>query len=82
LDPWLDLLESWSPEAGVGWGTGVLEKVMGMPLGAETGGSLIALSGRGTAEAKLERNATAPMKEVTNIMVEYRTVRERAFVKE
>jgi hypothetical protein len=60
----------------------VLEKVMGMPLGAETGGSLIALSGRGTAETKLERSAAAPMNEVTNTMVEYRKVGERAFVKE
>jgi hypothetical protein len=49
----------------------VLENVMGVPSGAETGGSLMALSGRGTAEAKPERSAAAPMKAVMSTM-EYR----------
>jgi hypothetical protein len=45
--------------------------VMGVPLGAETAGSLMALSGRGRAVAKPERSATAPTKgAMKTIMIE------------
>jgi hypothetical protein len=44
--------------------------VMGVPLGAETAGSLMELSGRGRAVAKPERSATAPTKGAMKTMIE------------
>jgi hypothetical protein len=61
---------------------GALKAVMGVPLGAETAGSLIELSGRGRAEAQPERSAAAPMKEVMKTIMEYRKDRKRTFVEE
>ena len=43
---------------------------MGVPLGAETAGSLMALSGRGRPLARPEKSATAPTKGAMKTMIE------------
>lgn len=49
---------------------GAEDAVIGVPLGAETAGSLMALSGRGRALAKPERSATAPTKGAMKTIIE------------
>jgi hypothetical protein len=56
-------------ETEVAMGTEV--SVIGVPLGAETAGSLIELSGRGRAATKLERRAAAPRNEEIWTIIEF-----------
>jgi len=51
--------------------TGTEVSVIGVPLGAETAGSLIELSGRGRAVTKLERTAATPMNEEIWTIIEF-----------